>query len=246
MVLNYTDLNWQKCQKEVLKLQRKIIVAWKEKDLQKVYLIQEILVNKLAARALAVRKVTSNKGAQSPGLDKIVIRTDKEKMELINLLKDLKDYKASPVKRVMIPKSNGKMRPLGIPSIFDRCVQALYHLALDPIAEELADSRSYGFRKNRSTQDLQQYVRAALNQKDAARYIMDADIKGFFDNISHDWLMKNIPMNKYILNQWLKAGYFYEKKNAIYNKRSTTRWYNLTYSCKYSIRRNRNRNKKNS
>lgn len=107
------------------------------------------------------------------------------------------------------------MRPLGIPSIFDRCVQALYHLALDPIAEEIADTRSYGFRKNRSTQDVQQYIRAALNQRNAARYIMDADIKGFFDNISHEWLMKNIPINKYILNQWLKAGFFYNQEKHL-------------------------------
>lgn len=148
--------------------------------------IQEVLVKTFEARALAVRKVTSNKGKVTPGVDNKLINTDREKMAMILPLKDLTQYKAQPVKRVMIPKGDGKERPLGIPTTFDRCVQALYYFALDPIAEETGDSRSYGFRKERSTQDAMQYIRTFLNKPRSARFILDADIKGYFDNICHE------------------------------------------------------------
>lgn len=205
--LRYNDINWLKCHQKIAKIQQKILEAFRKDDHKLVYKLQETLVSTFEARAIAVRKVTSNPGKNTPGMDKKILEGTEEKMMMINDLKKLNQYKAQPVRRVLIPKANGKMRPLGIPTIKDRCVQALYHLALDPIAELKADARSYGFRKYRSTQDVQKYLRQALALGNRARWILDADIKGFFDNISHKWIMNNIPMNKRILEQWLKAGH---------------------------------------
>lgn len=205
--MKYTDINWNNCNKKVFKLQKKIIVAWEKKNFNLVTKLQETLITTFEARALAVRKVTSNKGKKTPGVDQNLLKTDIEKLEMINELKQLHNYKAIPVKTIMIPKANKKLRPLGIPSIKDRCVQALYFIALEPIAETTGEERSYGFRKYRSTQDVLQYTKTTLILQTCARYILDADIKGFFDNISHKWILDNIPMNKYILKEWLNCGY---------------------------------------
>ena len=148
----WKDIDFHKCECKVRKLQVRIAKAQKEKRYNKVKALQHLLVTSFEAKALAVRKVSSNKGKRTAGVDHIKWDTDAKKIEAIRSL-TRRGYKALPLKRVNIPKSNGKTRPLGIPTMKDRAMQALYLMALEPITESEADANSYGFRKSRSTAD---------------------------------------------------------------------------------------------
>ena len=152
-VLNrWQSIDWKKCEAEVRKLQVRIVEALKANRAGKVRKLQRILTNSFAAKALAVRRVTSNKGGNTAGVDGETWLTPAERYRAISSL-TLRGYKAKPLRRVEIPKSNGKMRPLGIPTIKDRAMQALFLMALEPVAETQADRHSYGFRRNRCCAD---------------------------------------------------------------------------------------------
>lgn len=168
--------------------------------------LQHLLTRSLSGKLLAVKRVTENSGKRTAGVDKVTWETPEKKITAVHSLKS-RGYKPLPLKRVYIPKSNGKMRPLGIPTIKDRAMQALYLLALDPISETTADPNSYGFRKGRSTADAIEQCFNAFAKKKSPEWILEGDIKGCFDNISHEWILQNVPLNKTILRKWLKAGY---------------------------------------
>lgn len=205
---NYRDIDWKQCNIDLRYKQAEILWAFKKKDDKKVLELQQALVRSFAARAISVRKVVTNDGKNTPGVDKIIWKTDDEKLQAIHDLKNLTNYKASPVKRVHILKSDGSLRPLGIPTMYDRAVQTLWYLALIPIAEETADSQSYGFRPHRGAHDCVTYLNLVISSYTAIRrFVLNADIKKFFDNVSHDWILKNIPMDVKILEQFLKAGF---------------------------------------
>jgi RNA-directed DNA polymerase len=160
---------------------------------------------------LAVRKVTQNKGKRTPGIDGERWLTPNSKMKAALSLTG-KRYKAKPLKRVFINKiGKNKKRPLGIPTMYDRAMQSLYSLALEPIAETMSDIRSFGFRRHRSTKDACQQIFLCLSRKISAQWILEGDIKGCFDNINHQWLLTNIPIEKSILTQFLKAGFVYKR-----------------------------------
>ena len=167
-----------------------------------------LLTHSFSAKALAVRKVCQNKGADTPGVDGVLWLTDAERMRAVKSL-DPNYYRAKPPRRVEIPKKNGKKRPLGISTMHDRAMQTLYQLALDPICEATSDPNSYGFRVGRSAKDACSQAFIVLAKKSSPEWVLEGDIKGCFDHISHEWLMENIPMDKRILRQFLKAGYIF-------------------------------------
>jgi RNA-directed DNA polymerase len=210
IVGQWHSINWAPCYENVQKLQSRIVKAIKAGRWNKVKALQHLLTHSFSGKALAVRRVTENRGKKTPGVDGAIWSTPACKYAAILSLKS-KGYKPVPLRRVYIPKTNGKMRPLSIPTMKDRAMQALYAMALDPIAETLGDKCSYGFRKARSTADAIEQCFAILARKDSPQWILEGDIKGCFDNISHDWLLANIPTNKNILKGWLKAG-FMERK----------------------------------
>ena len=205
-VLNrWQSINWTRCEAEVRKLQVRIVKALKAKRVGKVKSLQHILVNSFAAKALAVRRVATNTGGSTAGVDGITWLTPEERYKAISSL-TLRGYKPKPLRRVYIPKKNGKMRPLGIPTIRDRAMQALFLLALEPVAETLADRNSYGFRRYRRCADAIDQIYKCLHKKTSAEWVLEGDIKGCFDHISHEWLLLNVIIDARMLRKWLGAG----------------------------------------
>ena len=206
-------LDWKTVEESVKRLQMRIAKAAKEGKHRKVTALQWLLAHSRLAKLLAVRRVTSNKGKNTPGIDGVVWKTSRQKMKAADGLKR-RGYRAQPLRRVYIAKKSGKMRPLGIPTMHDRAMQALYALTLAPVAETLADPNSYGFRQGRSCADALVQCYITLAGKHCSQWILEADITSCFDEISHQWLMNNIPIDKRMLTAWLTAGYI--DKGALY------------------------------
>ena len=208
----WKSIDWKKAEAEVSRLQARIAKATQEKKWNTVKRLQYLLSHSYYAKALAVRKVTTNKGKHTPGIDKELWNTPAVKMRNVLILTD-KGYKAKPLRRVFIEKpGKKKKRPLGIPCMYDRAMQALYALALDPVSETTADEKSFGFRRGRSAQDACEYIFTALSRRSSPEWVLEGDIKGCFDHISHDWLIDHIPMDKSVLKQFLKAGFVFQNE----------------------------------
>ena len=208
---SWESIDWKKAEAYVKKLQMRIVKAQKDGHYSKVKTLQWLLTHSFYAKALAVKRVTSNKGKNTAGVDHELWKTPKGKFEAIDKLKR-RGYKPQPLRRVYIPKKNGKLRPLNIPTMTDRAMQTLYKFALEPLAETLADPNSYGFRIGRSTHDAIGQCFNDLCRAGSPQWILEGDIKGCFDHISHSWLMKNIPMDKEMLEKWLKCGFVETRK----------------------------------
>jgi RNA-directed DNA polymerase len=148
--VDWHSINWKQANRNVRRLQSRIVQAQQQGKKRRVRALQFILTRSYSGRCLAVRRVTENTGKRTPGVDGQLLETPAKKAQAVKDLA-IEDYKAQPLRRIYIPKNNGKkLRPLSIPTMQDRSQQALHLLALDPIAETTADLNSYGFRKARS------------------------------------------------------------------------------------------------
>ncbi len=203
------DINWRRVERNVRVMQIRIAKATQEGDWRRVKALQRSLTRSWSAKASAVRRVTENRGRKTAGVDNVLWDSPEPRWEAIGRLKR-RGYRPMPLRRVFIPKSDGKERPLGIPTMLDRAMQALYLLALEPVSEGTSDPNSYGFRINRATADAMSQLFVSLSKKASAQWVLEADIKGCFDHISHDWLERNVPMDKVILRKWLKAGVVFQ------------------------------------
>jgi RNA-directed DNA polymerase len=190
-------------------MQIRIAKATRDSDWRKVKALQRMLTRSLSGKLLAVRRVTENSGKRTAGVDRVLWKRPSEKWKAVGDMKR-RGYRPRPLRRVFIPKSNGKKRPLGIPTMRDRAMQALYLLALDPVVESTSDPNSYGFRSHRSTHDAMGQLFASLSKQDSAAWVLEADIEGCFDHIDHDWLTGHTRMDTDILRKWLKAGTLYQ------------------------------------
>jgi RNA-directed DNA polymerase len=202
---NWDGILWYRTHRNVRRLQARIVKATQQQRWGKVKALQRLLTHSFSGKALAVRRVTENQGKKTSGVDKVLWNTPEKKAQAIRDLRQ-RGYHPQPLRRVYIPKSNGAQRPLSIPTMKDRAMQALYLLALQPVAETLADPHSDGFRPERCTADALVYSHTLCSQKKGAEWVLEGDIKSCFDKISHDWLLAHIPMEKGILKQWLTAG----------------------------------------
>jgi RNA-directed DNA polymerase len=206
-IVTWHAIDWRKALRNVRRLQARIVKAVQAGKWYKVRALQRLLTHSFDSRVLAVKRVTENRGKQTPGVDGEVWNTPQQKAQGVKHLKQ-RQFKAKPLKRRYIPKSDGKkMRPLGIPCMIDRAYQALHLLALDPVAETTGDPNSYGFRRERSTADAIGQLFLNLSRSSAPQWILEGDIKACFDELSHEWLEKHVPTNKRSLRAWLKAGY---------------------------------------
>ncbi len=204
-------VSWRQVERNVKGMQIRIAKATREGKWRKVKALQRMLTRTLSAKLLAVKRVTENQGKRTAGIDGELWESPETKWLAVSRMKQ-RGYRPLPLRRVYIPKANGKKRPLGIPTMRDRAMQALFLLALEPVSESTSDLNSYGFRSNRSTADAMSQLFVSLSSKASAQWVLEADIAGCFDNINHEWLIANVPMERSVLRKWLKSGLIYQSQ----------------------------------
>jgi RNA-directed DNA polymerase len=180
----WQSIDWRRVDRQVRTMQMRIAKATQEGDWRRVKALQRSLTRSFSARALAVRRVTENQGKRTAGVDRVLWDTPTCKWAAVSAIKQHRGYRPQPLRRVYIPKANGKERPLGIPTMKDRAMQALHLLGLEPVVESQSDPNSYGFRRNRSTADAMSHLFVCLSQKASAGWVLEADIEGCLDRTS--------------------------------------------------------------
>ena len=207
---DWNAVNWRKVNRRVVNLRQRIFRASRQGDLKKVRSLQRLMLQSYSNTLLSVRRVAQeNQGRDTPGTDNLVVKTPERRAWLVDYLMTFQPWRAKPARRVYIPKANGKLRPLGIPSIVDRAIQARVKNALEPYWEQRFEGCSYGFRPGRGCHDAIAKIYGIARPNKRKKWVLDADIEGAFDNIDHDYLLGkigNFPARE-LLRQWLKAGY---------------------------------------
>ncbi|WP_010301934.1 group II intron reverse transcriptase/maturase [Candidatus Odyssella thessalonicensis] len=204
---SWSTLNWDPIKASVFRFQVRIAKVEREGRKGKVKALQRLLTTSFYGKCLAVKRVTSSAGAKTPGIDNVTWNTDLQKMQTVKSLKR-KGYKAQPLRRIYISKKSGKgQRPLSIPTLKCRAMQALPLFAIELIVEKRADPNAYGFRIKGSTHDAIEQCLNALGRAKSATFVLEGDIQDCFGQINHDWLLANISMDKQILRKFLKAGF---------------------------------------
>jgi len=207
---DWDAVDWRQANRIVRNLRYRIFRAGQAGDLRKVSSLQKLMLRCRSNTLLSVRRVTQvNAGKNTPGVDKVVVKTPEARGRLVDLLSTYQPWRARPARRVYIPKSNGKFRPLGIPTVLDRCLQARVKHALEPYWESQFEGSSYGFRPGRGCHDAIAKIYLLARPNKRKKWIVDADIKGAFDNINHDFLLRVIGdcPGRALLKQWLQAGF---------------------------------------
>lgn len=207
---DWQRVNWRKANRIVRNLRQRIFRATTRGDYRKVRSLQKLMLRCYSNLLLSVRRVTQfNAGKNTPGMDKVVVKTPTARGSLVDELSNYQPWKVQPVRRVYIPKANGQQRPLGIATIRDRCLQTVVKNALEPEWEALFEGTSYGFRPGRSCQDAVVRIYNFARANSRRKWVIDADIKAAFDSINHNFLLRSLEAfpARALIRQWLKAGY---------------------------------------
>lgn len=203
----WADINWPAVERNVRRLQERIYRATERQEWKKVRSLQKLLTRATSNKLQAIRRVTQeNQGKHTPGVDGEVYDTPKARMAISREEIEWKNYRPQPVRRIYIPKANGKQRPLGIPTIKDRIRQAIIKATLEPEWEARFEQNSYGFRPGRNCKDAIGQIYLTLRHKTGSEWVLDADLSGCFDNIAHTPLLDRIPVFDEVIRKWLKAG----------------------------------------
>ena len=208
----WDHVDWREASRIVTNLRQRIFRAARANDHRKVRSLQKLMLRSRSNILMSVRRVTQvNAGKNTPGVDKVLVKTPAARGDLVDHLATFQPWRAKPVRRVYIPKKSdsSKCRPLGIPTIMDRCLQAMVKNALEPAWEFRFEGSSYGFRPGRNAHDAIEKIYGFSCPNSRKKVVVDADIAGAFDNISQEFILKalgDVP-GKALIKQWLKAGY---------------------------------------